>query len=231
MSHKRRKVVLAIVEGPSDETALEQALAALFDSDDVMIKVVHGDITADLRSNPSNIVSSIGDLAKNWASRYGLKRRDFLKIIQIADTDGAYIPDANVIEDVKHNGHPKYGETTIVASPGSGIKARNARKRSNLIKLSSTATVWGNVPYSIYYMSCNLDHVLYDVQNSDDETKRRNAFQFAKTYKDDLQGFIEYISDSSIAVVGNYKETWAYIRQGLNSLRRHTNFNLCFQSQ
>lgn len=94
--------------------------------------------------------------------------------------------------------------------------------------MCSITTVWGSIPYSIHYMSCNLDHVLYDVQNSDEKTKRLNAFQFATKYKDDLNGFVEYISDPVIAVAGDYQETWKYIRQGLNSLQRHTNLHLCF---
>ena len=230
MARKRRKVVLVIVEGPSDETALVQSFAALFDPDRVMIKVVHGDMTADFGSGSSNIAASLGNLVKGCASRYGLKRSDFLRVIHITDTDGAYIPDANVIEDINHNGRPNYDETNIIASPKSKIKERNVRKRANLDKLSSLTTVWGKIPYSIYYMSCNLDHVLYGVQNSDDATKSKNAFQFARKYKDNLDGFVEYVTDPVIAVAGDYRDTWAYIRQGLNSLRRHTNLNLCFQS-
>lgn len=231
MACKRRKVVLLIVEGPSDETALEQTFVSFFNPNDVRVKVVHGDITADIVSNPSNIVSSIGNLVKRCASKYGLKRPDFLRIIHITDTDGAYISDANVIEDENHSDCPEYNETNIVASPKSKIRERNARKRSNLNKLSSIPAVWGNIPYSIYFMSCNIDHVLYGVQNSDDAAKRQNAFLFARKYKDDLDGFVKYISDPDISVAGDYKATWEYIRQGLNSLHRHTNLNLCFQAR
>ena len=231
MARRRCKVVLVIVEGPSDETALEHSFVALFDPDDVRIIVVRGDITADTGCNPSNILSYIGNLVKDWASRYGLKRSDFLRVIHITDTDGVYIPDTNVIEDSSHNGRPEYNETNIVASPVSMIRARNARKRSNLNKLCSIATVWGKIPYSIYYMSCNLDHVLYGVQNSDDATKIRNAYLFSKKYMNDIDGFVNYISDPAIAVAGDYEETWEYIRQGLNSLHRHTNLNLCFRNR
>jgi len=231
MARKQRKVVLVIVEGPSDETALAQSFAALFDPDEVIVEVVHGDVTADIRANPSNIVSCVGNLVKGWASRYGIRRPDFLRVIHMTDTDGAYIPDANVIEDIGHKGHPLYDETNIVASPTSKVKERNARKRANLDRLSSTPSVWGSIPYSVYYMSCNLDHVLYGTQNSDDAAKRENAFRFARTYKDDLDGFVGYISDPAIAVPGDYKETWRFIREGLNSLHRHTNLWLCFKER
>lgn len=231
MPRNRRKVVLVIVEGPSDDTALGHSFTALFDPEEVMVDVVHGDITADIGSNPSNIVSSVGNLVKGWASRYGLKRQDILQVIHLTDTDGAYIPDANVIEDENHCGGPMYTETKILAAPKSKVRDRNARKKANLNRLSTITTILGKVPYSIYYMSCNLDHVLYGVQNSDDTTKRQKAFQFAMKYKDDLNGFVEYISNPSIAVSGDYNMTWKYIGQGLNSLHRHTNLILCFQSQ
>lgn len=229
MPRKRRKIVLIIVEGPSDATALEQFFSARFDPNQVRIKVVHGDITADEGSTPSNIVSSVGNLVKSCASKYGFKRQDFLRVIHVADTDGAFISPDDVVEDRGHLGRPLYGDASIVASPDSRIKERNARKSANLNRLSSIEAVWRSVPYSIYYMSCNLDHVLYGAPNSDDETKRRNAVQFAKTYKKNFDGFVKFISNPDIAVAGNYRETWEYIRQGLNSLHRHTNLDMCFQ--
>ena len=32
-------------------------------------------------------------------------------------------------------------------------------------------------------------------------------------------------------VAGDYGETWDYIRQGLNSLQRHSNLHLCFRRE
>lgn len=131
MPRKRSKVVLIIVEGPTDETALEQFFSEKFDPNEVRIKVVHGDITADEDSTPSNIVSSVGRLVRNWAPRYGLKRQDFLKVIHVTDTDGTYIPPENVVEDPSHLGRPLYGDANIVASPGSRIKEQCAEERQS----------------------------------------------------------------------------------------------------
>ena len=41
----RKKILLVIVEGPSDETALGYALSQVYDREQVSIQVVHGDIT------------------------------------------------------------------------------------------------------------------------------------------------------------------------------------------
>ena len=78
-------------------------------------------------------------------------------------------------------------------------------------------------------LSCNLDHVLYGKLNSTDDEKETNAF--AKKYKDDLLVFINYISESEFSVVGSYPQSWNYIREGLHSLERHTNFALCFKTE
>ena len=45
-----RKVVLFVVEGPSDEAALGGLLGRVFDSDVVKFDVVHGDLFTSCRS-------------------------------------------------------------------------------------------------------------------------------------------------------------------------------------
>lgn len=100
--------------------------------------------------------------------------------------------------------------------------------RGNLNRLSSTSEIW-SIPYRVYYMSCNLDHVLYGKMNSTDEEKKNDAFSFAKKYRDNIPGFINYISNSDFSVVDSYPQSWQYIREGLHSLERHTNFGLCFK--
>ncbi len=79
-------------------------------------------------------------------------------------------------------------------------------------------------------MSCNLDHVLHDKQNSSDEEKEKNALAFAKRYRQDVDGFIKFIAESDFSVTSNYVESWNYIKQGVHSLERHTNLGLCLTS-
>lgn len=44
MTAKTKKVVLFIVEGPTDEEALSPVLKAMFQSQDILFHVVHGDM-------------------------------------------------------------------------------------------------------------------------------------------------------------------------------------------
>ena len=89
--------------------------------------------------------------------------------------------------------------------------------------------VWGSVPYQAYYMSANLDHVLYDKLNSSDKDKENDAFLFAKRYKDRLDEFLQFIADSEFSVVGDFKDSWEFIKEGKHSLERHTNLGICFK--
>ena len=52
---KRKKVVLVIVEGPSDEEALGAVLNNYFDKDRVYVHTHHGDITTEKGNKCSNI--------------------------------------------------------------------------------------------------------------------------------------------------------------------------------
>lgn len=222
----RKKIVFVIVEGPSDEEALGVLLNRIYDSKAVYVQVMHCDITTELDVNAGNVVAKISDVVKQYAGR-AFKPGDFSRIIHITDTDGAFIPDDAVVEDAAAV-KPLYSVTEIRTQRKSGIENRNQRKRESLNRLSSASRIWG-VPYQIYYMSCNLDHALYGKLNSTDDEKEADAFAFAKKYRDDIPGFMKFISESDFSVAGNYPQSWQYICEGLHSLERHTNFGLCFQ--
>ena len=224
----RKKIVFVIVEGASDEGALGVLLNRIYAAEEVHVEIMHCDITTELSVNSSNVIAKIGGVVKRYAGRM-FKSGDFSQIIHITDTDGAFIPDEAVVEDADAV-KPFYSVTEIRTHRKDGIEDRNSRKRECLNRLSSTSLIW-NVPYRIYYMSCNLDHALYGKLNSTDGEKERDAFAFAKRYRDDIPGFIKYVSDSEFSVSDNYTQSWQYIREGLHSLERHTNLGLCFKSE
>lgn len=224
----RKKIVFVIVEGPSDEEALGVLLNRIYNSKTVYVQVMHCDITTELDVSAGNVVAKIGDAVKQYAGRV-FKPGDFSRIIHITDTDGAFIPDDAVVEDAAAV-KPFYSVTEIRTQGKSGIENRNQRKRECLNRLSSASRIWG-VPYQIYYMSCNLDHALYGNLNSTDDEKEADAFAFAKKYRDDIPGFMKFISESDFSVAGSYPQSWQFIREGLHSLERHTNFGLCFQEK
>ena len=223
-----KKVVAFIVEGPSDEAALGTIMKEHFSKDEVQFVVVHGDITLKDYVSVGNILIKINEQIEGVKSRYRYDQDDFLKIIHIVDTDGVYIPEADVkeadVEDVQ------YYEDCIDAKNMGAIIDRNKRKGDILYKLRKTGKVNG-IPYRIYFNSCNLEHVLYgELKDFSDEEKQILSDDFADRYDGRVDEFIEFISDSSIAVSGTYQKTWDYIQKGKNSLNRHSNMHLIFDT-
>lgn len=87
-------------------------------------------------------------------------------------------------------------------------------------------TVLKTIPYSVYYFSSNMDHVLHDNANLPKEEKDELADAFDEEYADKPKEFIRLMSESSFAVKGTYEETWNFIRFDNNSIKRYSNFGV-----
>ena len=135
----RKKIIFVIVEGPSDEETLGVLLNRIYDSNFVYIHVMHCDISTEPNVNPGNVAAKIGDLVKKYAGRT-FKSADFCQIIHITDTDGAFVPNDAILEDVSAI-KPFYSETNIKTHSKISIENRNQRKRENLNRLFSTSKI------------------------------------------------------------------------------------------
>lgn len=223
-----KKVVAVIVEGPSEEAALGSVMKEYFSNDEVQFVVVHGDITTADYSSLDNIVIRINDLIDKVKQRYGYSTEDFQKIIHIADTDGVFTKDKVIYGDVTS---VQYYTDRIVTNNVEYIKDRNNRKAEILFKLYSSGSVNG-IRYRIYFNSCNLEHVLYnELREFSDIEKEEMSDEFAEKYEGQVDEFIRFISDKSIAVEGSYKQTWRFIEKGTNSLNRFSNMHLIFENE
>lgn len=224
----RRKIVLVIVEGPSDADSLELYFSKFFDSNTVHMKIMYGDITSKRGINPSNIKARLGNEIKVYAENNHFKAADVQQIIHLVDMDGVFVDDSFIIEDKTKDKFVYTLESIEVPNQQEAIE-RNERKRENLNILSSrTSFMWNSIPYKIYYMSCNLDHVLHDNPNATDEEKKTNSLAFTEKYYDDINAFIKFISESAFSQCTDYKESWDYIKQDNHSLERNSNLGLCF---
>lgn len=226
----RKQIVLIIVEGPSDEQALALALSNIFNPDQIKVEVLHYDITSDHFSESANIVTKVNDVIKGYLNnnKY-IKKKDVKQIIHIMDTDGAFISDEYIIED-KSVSSSQYDTEYITTNNKKNLELRNRRKSQNMIRLMSTHAI-SQIPYAAYYMSCNLDHVLYNKLNSTDDMKENDAYTFAKKYRDDPDGFRRFICESGFSVQGSYKESWEFIQKERHSLERFTNLGICFPAK
>lgn len=221
-----KKVILFIVEGASDEAALGSIMKEHFSDNEVQFVVVHGDITLKDYVSNDNILKKIKEQTEIVKSKYRYKKEDFIKIIHITDTDGVYIPEADVREaDVKE---VQYYEDHLEAKNVQKIIERNKHKGDILYKLRKTAKIDG-IPYRIYFNSCNLEHVLYgQLKDYSDEEKQKLSDDFAERYEGKADEFLAFISDPVVAVSETYQKSWDYIEKNNNSLKRHTNMQLIF---
>lgn len=226
---KEKKVVLFIVEGPSDEAALGPVMKEYFSSDEVQFVVVHGDITLKDNVSLDDIKKKINEQIEYIQRRYRYNFDDFIRIIHIVDMDGVYIPSEDIknadIEEVQ------YYEDFILAKHVQVIADRNKRKGDILFKLRKTGKIH-EIPYRIYFNSCNLEHVLYgELKNYSDEEKQRLSDEFADKYDGRAEEFVTFISEPAIAVLGTYQKTWDYIEKDKNSLHRHSNMHFIFKNR
>lgn len=227
----KSKIVLFIVEGRSDEQALAPALVKLFNNT-VKFKIVRSDITSDYASNTNNIEKRIKRkcVEKFLEENAQFVKKDICEIVQIVDLDGAFAPDTILIaKNVKKNGY--YPDRIEVAQEKMAkIIASRTNKRAilnHLVTLKNISIARGyTVPYSVYFMSCNLDHVLHNKMNS--SNKIADSIRFADKY-DDLNAFKEFFNANFVKISGSYVETWDYAKQDLNSLQRGSNFWLCLK--
>lgn len=221
----RKKILFFIVEGISDSSALQYMLEKIFNNQHVVVKIAGGDITSDLKTTVSNVPTKITQLIK---SEYGAiaKPGDFIEVIQLVDLDGVFIDPENVVYE--NQDHIIYDETCIRCKNVEAIKNRNKSKAAILDRMIHLKTVWRSIPYSVYFFSCNLDHVIHNNANLDDNLKDKKATKFALKYKDNPKGFISYFTDSPFSLVDDYNHTWEFIKGETNSLKRYSNFGLLF---
>lgn len=228
----RKKILFIIVEGPSDQEALGAILSRLYPSDQIYVHIVHGDITTARNVTANKIVSEVGKLVKRYADQNHFKQSDFKEIIHITDTDGAFIPEDNVVELSDFHTDEKiiYTATEIQTENVESIRRRNEQKSSNLNRLLGCSQIW-TIPYRMFYMSCNLDHVLHNKLGSTDEEKEQDAYSFAKKYHKNAEAFCDFMIHSEFSVVEDYtyRSSWDYIKKDLHSLERHSNFGLYLQ--
>lgn len=228
------KIILFIVEGMSDEVALAPALEQIITSNTVKFKVMRSDITCDFSSTVSNIERRIKKLGvkKFLDENAQFTENDICAVIHIVDLDGAFAPDSIVIEDNTIDKAQYHDGSIVCKDRNLFLQTKNNKELIllHLCTLKEIAIPHGiKVPYSIYYMSCNLDHVLHNKRNSTVEEKKNNSLDFSDKYDDPLL-FEKFFNEENIKINGTYEETWKYVQQGLNSLLRGSNFWICINN-
>lgn len=221
----RKKVVLFIVEGITDQESLELLLEEFIqDNNQVIFEVVDGDITSSNDVDKKNIKNKITEIIKGGGKRK-FKPNDYLEVIHLVDMDAVFISEDNIYIDQSIDRFI-YKEDGIYARNVESVIKRNNKKKGVLNVLLSTNKVYKSVPYRVFYFSCNLEHVLHNKIDVEEESKIKYAREFQDKYIDDLDGFVDLICNSTFTVDKEYKDSWDFIKKDNNSIKRFTNFNI-----
>lgn len=228
MKKKAKKVILFLVEGASDLTSLE-FIDNINTNETIKFQITSGDVTSKLNITPQNCREEINKILLSFLERSKLRKTDIIKIIHILDIDGVYIPEINIIED-KNIKKFLYTINGIVAPSKENVQKRNESKKQIVEKLLVTSKI-NSILYEMYYMSCNLEHVLHDkLEDISEDEKKELANKFAdKFYEKEIE-FIDFINNKDFKVLGDYKATWDFIKKDLNSVNRYSNFWLFFEN-
>lgn len=224
----RKKIILFIVEGINDKTNLALCLSQLLEGDQIHFEITDGDITTKLGVSATNIAAKIGDIVKKHSGKV-FKQNDYLEVVHLVDMDGAYIPDERVIE-AEIDGLI-YNDDEIHCKDAISIIKRNHQKQEVINRMLMITKVWTSIPYSVYYFSCNMDHVLHNKANLSQKEKNMYAQKFEDKYINKPKEFAAFFNDDKLNVGTAYKESWDFIRLDANSLKRKTNFYLYIQEK
>ncbi|MFW5795043.1 MAG: hypothetical protein ACOCV1_06125 [Bacillota bacterium] len=222
-----RKLILFLVEGITEEISFGMIFSEIFNDKEIEFQIVHGDITTDDDVNSANIIKKISSEIDKFLAREHYNKNDILKIIHLVDTDGAYIPDKNIKKSERKNIY--YSDQEILTNSPDYIKERNNKKSRILNRLAKTSEI-NKLSYKIYYLSCNLEHVLHDNANVKREAKKIKAEEFENKFFECEHNFIDYIKSSDFAVSGSYDDTWSFIKKESNSLKRFCNLHFIFKN-
>lgn len=234
-----RKILLIIVEGTTDERSIALALKRSYKKDNLRFYVYHSDMTTELGYGIADVEAEIRNCVRRFLSENPYFQPDDISaVIQITDTDGAFIP--NTCVEQGDNGCTTYELDRIVAGTRQSILNRNEQKSSILSSLSRKKTITyahnaedcgksARYVYRIYYMSCNLEHVLHDKLNLSKEEKVECSERFERMCNRDPSCFESIILHPAIMNSTSYEESWAFIARGTNSLKRKSNFGYFIQ--
>lgn len=237
-----KKVILFIVEGTTDKSALSGIFSKIIQSEKIKFLVMRGDITSKEGITRTNIEKELSEKILKQLDIEKYEVEDLLEIVHLCDTDGAYVG-VDFIKQRDDLEKPSYTEECIKARNIGNIERRNDRKKNNLERLSGISRKNNGtnnlmlkkikVPYKLYYFSCNLEHVLHNrLEDFSDKEKRELSEKFEDLYIDDIDGFKAFIKNVlPPSEYRTYRKTWLFIGKSTNSLKRYSNLHFFLEEK
>ncbi len=236
-----RKIVLFVVEGPTDADLLLPAFNALLTRHDVRDEEFHCDMltapnhrTEFHRRNgfyPSKTrpLDTVRRLVVDYLERNGYPSGYLECVLQVCDLDGAFIPDDLVRDDPALTATAYLPDAIVTPSPRALLSdhrlkqdAASALVSSEYLKLKRGQ----RVPYRLFYCSRNLEHAFSGMDGTlSGKDKRIHAARIAARYADDPEAFRQLLAGLAAMHGGHddWERSWLYAREGLHSLQRGSN--------
>lgn len=211
---KKKKVILFIVEGITDQIVFQEFFDQIVNKNHFVVKVVNGDIFTDKKYESLTPKAIIGLLMKMIRKQTKFTPNDIIFIAQLVDTDGIFIPESHYeVDENKDYKDRTYRydleqKKVYVQSSRHLLSLQdNWRKKKKLVLSLVKPITYSSVkiPYFIFYNSLNLEHVIVDeiVENKD---KQIVALKFIETLSNNVQQFIQFFEDKICAET--YQDSW-----------------------
>ncbi len=253
-----KKVIIVIVEGDSDESFLIGRLREKYRNYEIRFDVQHGDIMYNY-SSKNGIKIIVGDAVKAIVSKRKYTVNDVIAVVHVMDTDGCLISESSIKIGETFGTRTFYRDDCILVSDKNqkdNIAERNQDRSKNILIMNSVTAILGNAyDYQLYYFSRNLEHVVFNEPNPNKDGKCDHIDdfienldmpieQYLRPYLPEIDrlGYSEKVDDSekvdyskdvdysrSVNYHQRYRESWEFIEEGINSLKRYTNVPLLFE--
>lgn len=223
-----RRILFVICEGDSDDITLHRSLKNYFGEyvKNLIVEVTEGDFAYKKDINDENCVKYVEKIVNEHKKRNYLFSSDYIAVIHIIDTDGAFMNLDNIKEDVLLD-YNKFEHNTLFTNNRTFMLERFETKASIYTKLFVTNLICG-IKYYKFYFSRNLEHALYGVENATIKDKIKLSNSFDAMYKQDAISFENKLKEIMYEIPNNYDESWNYIFSDNNSIKRCSNISLIF---
>lgn len=229
-----KKYVLFIVEGKSDRTFYGEYFNDLISKNnlDLDIKVTGGDILPKKVDDPVNLIK---DAFYEELGKTKLKETDFVKIIQICDTDGSYFSEEQFVVDDRKEYYDKsylyspYGKPNIYVRDQASKeylinKWKTKYQNQTILSKQESIKMDGgtNIPYRLFYVSLFLEHLLKNDPLIDPHDKRDCVEDYLEY--NDIDSFIELLKSKKNS--DNFGASWEIIEQKKGDYTPSSNLNI-----
>lgn len=223
---KEKKVVIVIVEGLSDKTVLSGILPKLSEDYLFRFKIIHGDILTQTSMTSDVIIANVNKQIGYAFNEYKYRPSDIHAVIHILDLDAIYLNEEHIIERESID-RVYYTEDKMYVKDYEQILRRNEQKMRNLSRLLGVKSIrrgHTHIPYSLHFMSINLDHVIGNEPNlRSSYDKARLSYDFVEKYRDYEIGFLTFSKNRLLEGMKDYESSWEVMKQSENALKRTTN--------